>query len=328
MTTMDWQSRLNAALAWIEEHLSETWSWEEAAAEANCSVFHFLRMFEVVTGVTAGEYLRRRRLSEAARALAAAGAAAGVVGDATGEVSVADIASRYGYESADAFSRAFRRLYGMSPSEARLPGARLAAYNPLAVVLSLRGSEPIAYRLEHQGQGLIAGFGLRVPAAAEESFRAVPPFWKRLEDDGSLDLLASLAPAGRALVAALTDHDEEREDFLYVVGVLLGPVPGEDQDGEASPPAASLAASSATLPAGMLRLGLPAATWAVFEAEGPFPSALQELWPRVWSEWFAQSGLEAAEAPRLEVYPPGDRLSPRYRAGIRVPLARSAADKA
>ena len=77
MTTMDWQSRLNAALSWIEEHLTEDWSWDEVAAQANCSLFHFLRMFEVVTGVTAGEYLRRRRLSEAARALAAAGATAG-----------------------------------------------------------------------------------------------------------------------------------------------------------------------------------------------------------------------------------------------------------
>jgi len=308
MTTMDWQSRLNAALSWIEEHLTEDWTWEEAAAQANCSVFHFLRMFEVVTGMTAGEYLRRRRLSEAARALAAGGA--------TGEASVSDIAAQYGYESVDAFSRAFRRLYGLSPREARSPGARLAAYNPLAIVLSLKGSEPIAYRLERQGPGLIAGFGLRVPAAAEESFRRVPLFWKELEEDGRLASLGNLAQAGQSLVAALTGHDEAREDFLYVVGVLLETASGKG------------GAKANSIPAGMLRLGLPAATWAVFEAVGPFPSALQGLWPRVWAEWFAQSGLEAAEAPRLEVYPPGNRFAADYRSEIRVPLAGAAADKA
>jgi len=318
MTTMDWQSRLNAALSWIEEHLTEDWSWDEVAAQANCSLFHFLRMFEVVTGVTAGEYLRRRRLSEAARALAAAGATAGAGGvksEAPGEASVAEVAANYGYESVDAFARAFRRLYGMSPREARSPGARLAAYNPLAIVLSLRGSEPIAYRLERQAAGLVAGYGLRVPAAAEDSFRRVPLFWKELEEDGRLDALASLAPADRGLVAALADHDEAREDFLYVVGVRL-----DDESGGEGPEARSM-------PAGMVRLVLPAATWAVFEAAGPFPSALQELWPRVWSEWFAQSGLEAAEAPRLEVYPPGDRLRGDYRAEIRVPLAGAATGK-
>ena len=323
MTTMDWQSRLNAALSWIEDHLTEDWSWDEAAAQANCSVFHFLRMFEVVTGVTAGEYLRRRRLSEAARALAAIGAAAG-----PGEASVADIGAKYGYESADAFSRAFRRLYDMSPSEARRPGARLAAYNPLAVVLSLKGSEPIAYRLEGQGPGLIAGFGLRVPAATEDSFRRVPPFWKQLEEDGRLAALASLAPAGQGLVAALTDHDEAREDFLYVVGVLLSSGPGAERDRTTPTSSVLPAAPCEPLPAGMLRLDLPALTWAVFEVDGPFPSAMQELWPRVWSEWFAQSGMEAAEAPRLEIYPPGDRLAADYRSEIRVPLAGIAPGKA
>ena len=70
---MDWTQRLNAALA-------------------NCSPFHFMRMFEVVSGLSPGEYSRRRRLSRAAIDLA------------VGADKVIEVALRYGYESPEAFA--------------------------------------------------------------------------------------------------------------------------------------------------------------------------------------------------------------------------------
>src|ERR1700694_2847949 len=61
---------MNRAIAWIEQHLRDEIEWDAAAREADCSTFHFLRMFEVTTGITAGEYVRRRRLPLAAMDLA------------------------------------------------------------------------------------------------------------------------------------------------------------------------------------------------------------------------------------------------------------------
>ena len=84
---MEWQARLNRAFDYIEAHLEGELRWEEAAAEAFCSTFHFLRMFEVVAGVGPGEYVRRRRLSRAAQELALGGPR------------VIDVALRSGYES-------------------------------------------------------------------------------------------------------------------------------------------------------------------------------------------------------------------------------------
>lgn len=84
---MDWQERMNQALVWLELHLTEEIDWEDPAREACCSVFHFLRMFEVITGVTAAEYVRRRRLSLAALQLAGS------------ETRILDVAIRFGYES-------------------------------------------------------------------------------------------------------------------------------------------------------------------------------------------------------------------------------------
>ncbi|HVA92588.1 MAG TPA: AraC family transcriptional regulator [Chloroflexota bacterium] len=106
---MDWQDRMNRTIAWIEQHLREEIEWEDAAREANCSLFHFLRMFEVITGLTAGDYARRRRLSLAAMELA------------SGDAKIIDLALCYGYDSPDAFAKAFRKLFGCTPTEARRP---------------------------------------------------------------------------------------------------------------------------------------------------------------------------------------------------------------
>src|SRR6185369_1909468 len=84
---MSWQDRMNRAIAWIELHLRDAIEWDVAAREAYCSPFHFLRMFEVITGITAGEYVRRRRLSLATMDLV------------TGDAKIIDLALRYGYDS-------------------------------------------------------------------------------------------------------------------------------------------------------------------------------------------------------------------------------------
>lgn len=112
---MDWQDRMNRAIAWIEPHLTEEIAWEDAAREACCSLFHFLRMFEVITGLTTAEYVRRRRLSLAAMELA------------SGDAKVIDAGLRYGYDSPDAFARAFRKLLRQTAQHRGAPRGALGA---------------------------------------------------------------------------------------------------------------------------------------------------------------------------------------------------------
>ena len=63
---MEWIERLNQALKYIEEHLTEDVDYEQAAHVACCSVYHFQRMFSYLAGVPLSEYIRRRRMSLAA----------------------------------------------------------------------------------------------------------------------------------------------------------------------------------------------------------------------------------------------------------------------
>jgi len=113
---MDWQSKMNRALDYIEISLTDGISLQTVARLAGCSVWEFQRLFSFVAHTSLGEYIRGRRLALA-------------VGDIqNGGDKMIDIAMRYGYDSPAAFSRAFARQYGVAPSAARKTGATLPPY--------------------------------------------------------------------------------------------------------------------------------------------------------------------------------------------------------
>jgi len=113
---MDWQMKMNQALNYIEVNLSSEIKLEVAAQIAGCSAWEFQRMFSFVTHTSLGEYIRARRLSCAAVELQ------------TSDRKIIDIALDYGYDSPAAFSRAFSRQFGVSPSSARGNGVKLEPY--------------------------------------------------------------------------------------------------------------------------------------------------------------------------------------------------------
>ncbi|MBN1066938.1 AraC family transcriptional regulator, partial [Clostridium botulinum] len=116
---MDWLDSMNKAVEYIEDNIIEKLDIEKVAKIALSSPFHFQRMYHVITGVTIAEYVRRRRLTLAAQ-------------DIISGEKIINVAYKYGYETPEAFTKAFRRMHGMSPSAAREPGANLKAYPKLS----------------------------------------------------------------------------------------------------------------------------------------------------------------------------------------------------
>ena len=248
-------------------------------------------------GFTAGEYVRRRRLSLAAMDLA------------SGDDKVIDVALRYGYDSPDAFARAFRKLLGCTPTEARQLSVRLRSYPPITFAVTLKGAHAMNYRIENRPAFSLTGVSLRTTTKDKErqSFKEIPALWERCAKDGTLATLQSLVPPGSSIGIAgvCSEFDMESGEFSYFIAVET---PGD----------------RAALPAGCRDIPVPAATWGVFESRGPLPEAIQGVTMRIFSEWFPSSGWEHAEGPELEIYSPGNPQDPNYLSEVWIPLQKPA----
>lgn len=100
---MEWLKRLGAAIDYIEENLDREISYDEVARIACCSTYYFQRIFSYVSGVSLSEYIRRRKMTQAAFELQRT------------DNKVIDVAHKYGYSSPTSFNRAFQSVHGIAP---------------------------------------------------------------------------------------------------------------------------------------------------------------------------------------------------------------------
>lgn len=104
---MDYKRALEQAIIYVESHLGEAIKVEEVAGAAGYSYYHLNRQFTAVIGESVGSYIKKRRLADAAKKLLYT------------DAKVIDIAMENGFESAEAFSRAFKAVYRASPQHYR-----------------------------------------------------------------------------------------------------------------------------------------------------------------------------------------------------------------
>jgi AraC family transcriptional regulator len=159
---LDWLTRMKNALDLIEMKLVEPLDIEEIAKAAYTSPFHFQRMFHMLTGMTLAEYIRKRKFTLAAQELA------------TSTSKVLDIALKYGYDSPESFSKAFRKIHGITPSSARDPGVLLKAFPRISFHLTLKGDKDMDYRIVEKESFVIIGKSIQVSCKDGENFRQIP----------------------------------------------------------------------------------------------------------------------------------------------------------
>ncbi len=289
---MDSLGSMNHALAYIEEHLTEEIDHREVSKIACCSEYHFRRMFAFLSGIGLSEYIRRRRLTLAALDLK------------NSNLRVIDVAVKYGYGSADSFSRAFYFMHGVLPSEARSEGAQLKAYPRMTFQLSIKGAYEMNYRIVEREPFKLVGFMKRVPIVFEGVNPEIAKMTELLTPDviTRLKALSNVEPSG--IISASTKFSEgrmeERGELDHYIGV----------------------ATSSNETADFDVLEIDASTWAIFEAIGPFPETLQNVWGRIYAEWFPSSGYEAVEGPEILWNESKDTENPKYRSEIWIPVRK------
>ncbi|WP_376739049.1 AraC family transcriptional regulator [Paenibacillus sp. 598K] len=288
---------LNRALDYIEENLAEDIDLKEAARRANCSEYHFSRMFSFLAGVTVSEYIRRRRLTLAALELQ------------SNELRIVDVAVKYGYSSADAFSRAFHSLHGILPSSVKTHASSVRAYSRMTFQLTIQGGSAMDYRLVQKEAFRIVGITKRVPIQFHGVNEEISAMWKSLTPEmiHQLKSLSNVEPSG--LIQASTNFSEGRMQEMGELEHYIG------------------AATTMPCPEQFASLEVPATLWAVFEAKGPFPETLQNVWGRIYSEWFPSVNYELTQGPEIVWNESPDITSQTYRSEIWIPVIKRNEDE-
>lgn len=290
---MEWSDRMNAAINCMEDKLSSDIDFQEAANLACCSLFHFQRMFMVIMNVTPAEYVRKRRLTLAAKDLTS-----------TTE-KVIDIALKYGYDSPDSFARAFRNVHGSTPRAARSPGVKLSAFPRVSFHIELKGGVAMDYRIVEKPAFEIVGRSRRFSTANGENFIKIPQFWQEYMNSPEYRELCELTggktgkvTGGGCLGVCFGMEKTGWDSFCYGIGI-------EKPDEQSQTVFESIP--------------VPASSWAVFECT---LTNLQDVTKRIFSEWFPSTGYEHASAPELEVYFPENPSSKEVPCQIWMPVIK------
>jgi AraC family transcriptional regulator len=289
---MDSLSSMNNAMVYIEEHLTEDIDYSEVSKIAYCSEYHFRRMFSFLSGISLSEYIRRRRLTLAALDLK------------DRDLKIIDVAVKYSYNSADSFSRAFHSMHGILPSEARSENTQLKAYPQMTFQLSIKGGCEMNYRIIEKEAFKLVGFKKRVPIIFEGVNPEIAKMTELLVPEVIKELksLSNVEPIG--IISASTNFSEGRMEENGRLDHYIGVATSSDETAEFDV------------------LEIEASTWAVFESIGPFPETLQNIWGRIYSEWFPSSGYEAAIGPEILWNESPDTENPKHRSEIWIPVKK------
>ncbi len=257
---------LNKVIDYIEDHLTDDLSLEIISIYAGVSDFHFRKIFFYLSDITLSEYIKNRKLSEASMNLL------------HGE-KVTDVALKYGYQSMDGFTRAFKKWCGFLPSEVMKNGI-IKTFPKLSFVITVKGGINMEFKIEDKLAFNLVGVSKRVPMQFEGVNNEIVKLAQSITEEQRKEMhsLQNIEPYEIVNASYEADANFLREegDLTHLIGVLTTTNQVSDQ---------------------LEKVPVDAYTWAIFPNEGPFPSTLQNTMAKVYSEWLLSSDYEVINAP-------------------------------
>jgi AraC family transcriptional regulator len=250
------------ALWYIESHLGAPLSLDEISAVAGVSRFHLVRAFAAATGFSVMRYVRARRLTEAARALA------------RGAPDILNVALDADYGSHEAFTRAFRDHFGMTPEAVRAATCldHLELQEPILMdSTALDTLEPP--RFETAKAFLVAGVGGRFSL---ENSAGIPLLWRRYHQE-----VENIPNQVGQVAYGVCCNGDDAGNFDYIAGVEV--------------------ADFSDLPREFSRVRISEQKYAVFTHRDHI-SSIRRTVNTIWNHWLPESGLKLADAPSFERY--------------------------
>lgn len=257
---MDILKRFNDAIKYLEANIRDEINMDELSQIACVTKDSFIRFFSYMSGMTLSEYIRRRRLSLAAYELR------------NSQIKVIDTAVKYGYNSADAFTKAFVKQHGILPTQARDWRQPIKIYPPVSFHMIIKGAEEMTFRMMETEPINLRGLSKDFSGDAAARFEQEHIMWA-LEQDEYLERVSVKIPG---IWYGIWDNG------TYWIA---------KPENEAN--------TTATNP-----LTVPAGTYAVFTTEcGGFAGdELPKLRELIFDSWLPDSGYTVANDYEIEVY--------------------------
>lgn len=273
----------NSTIDYIETVLEDEIDEKKITHLSGYSYAMFSRLFSILTETTLSEYLRGRKLTEAAIALRDT------------DERVIDIAFRFGYESSDSFGTAFKNFHGFTPSEVR-NGKPFKLISRIQLALTVKGGRSMNVTIQKKGSFTVAGFN-------EENINSslCPKVWNKLYEKYSQEELASLGDGESVGIC----HDVESPNVInYMAGYIV-----TDVDKAKS--------------MGLDILEVEEAEYAIVELKGVVPECIHNGWKYVMEVFFPEHGYVHSGTPDFEYYYEGNMDSKDYKMELWIPIVKA-----
>ena len=273
----------NNTIDYLETVLDDEIDEKKVTQLSGYSYSMFSRLFSILTETTLSEYLRSRRLTEAAVILR------------NKDEKIIDVAFKFGYESSDSFGSAFKNCHGFTPSEVR-NRKPFKLVSRVQLALSVRGGRSMNITIQKKQAFTVAGVN-------EQSINSslCPSVWDKLYEKYSHDELASLGNGQSVGVC----HDVENSSTInYMAGYIVN-----DVDKARS--------------MGLDVLEVDEAEYVVVELVGSVPESIHNGWKYAMEVFFPEHGYIHSGKPDFEYYHEGDMHSKDYKMELWIPITKA-----
>lgn len=275
---MNYLERIQRAVDYIEDHLTDEITTDDVARRAAFSSWHFQRIFAATVGDTLGEYIRKRRLTLALQRLRES------------ETRILDIAIDYQFESQESFTRAFKAAFGLTPGEARKDSTTcINALPKLRITFDylehLYGGMTMEPKFVTFAEKKVVGLGtnfISILSKDKNNYTVIPALWDRY------------LPLAKQI-----KHRVGRTD--YGICEAIADKAKKSHPDELFYMACTEVTDFSEVPKDFMTKTIPAGRYAVFTHKGSL-DRLQQTMSYIYGSWLPKAGVELRPAPDLEIY--------------------------
>lgn len=263
---MNYYESLNKVVDKIEEDLAKDINYKQLAKIVGTSSYTLQRIFVFLTGITLTEYIRKRRLSNAAEELL------------NTDTKIVDIALKYKYDSPISFSNAFKKMHGISPQNLRKNNVSIKTFTKIEFKPTIDIIDELEYRvIELDRQKL---YGITTGTIEESNSKAIRDLFDKSRKEKILDFIIENSDGNELYYGAsirLYNDDFTKNISYYILGRK------ERED--------------------FVSIDIPKATWACFKIKNKEQADILKLYNTIYTKWLPSSKYkEILNYPQLEIY--------------------------